>query len=57
MKLKEIALSYFRDFSNKDIASLRGFFANDIVLRDWEIEAEGIESKGAGRFQLISGFN
>ena len=44
MKLKGIALSYFRDFSNKDIASLRGFFANDIVLRDWEIEAEGIEA-------------
>ena len=42
--LKEIALSYFRDFSNKDIASLKGFFANDIVLRDWEIEAEGIEA-------------
>ena len=39
MKLKKIALTYFRDFSNKDIASLKGFFANDIVLRDWEIEA------------------
>ena len=44
MNLKKIALNYFREFSNKNISSLKGFFSNDIVLRDWEIEAEGIEA-------------
>ena len=31
------------DFSNKDILSLDKAFANNIVLRDWEIEAHGRE--------------
>ena len=42
MKLKEIAIKYFDDFSNKKISSLKKVFANDIVLRDWEIEAKGV---------------
>tara|TARA_Y100001978_G_C23503157_1_gene341963 strand:- start:69 stop:401 length:333 start_codon:yes stop_codon:yes gene_type:complete len=44
MTLKEITLKYFNDFSNKDISSLKKVFANDIVLRDWEIEAKGIDA-------------
>ena len=44
MTLKEITLKYFQDFSNKDISSLKKVFANDIVLRDWEIEAKGIDA-------------
>lgn len=44
MKLKEIALKYFKDFSNKDATSLKKVFANDIFLRDWEIEAKGIDA-------------
>ena len=44
MTLKEITLKYFKDFSSKDISSLKEVFANDIVLRDWEIEAKGIDS-------------
>ena len=44
MTLKELTLKYFKDFSSKDISSLKEVFANDIVLRDWEIEAEGIEA-------------
>ncbi len=44
MKLKEIALKYFKDFSNKDPISLKKVFANDIFLRDWEIEAKGIDA-------------
>ena len=44
MTLKDITLKYFKDFSSKDISSLKEVFANDIVLRDWEIEAKGIDS-------------
>ena len=44
MKLKEITLKYFKDFSSKDISSLKMIFANDIILRDWEIEAKGIDA-------------
>lgn len=43
MTLKEISLKYFKDFSSKDILSLKKVFANDIVLRDWDIEAKGID--------------
>ena len=43
MELKKIALDYFSTFSNKNIESLKGFFSNDIVLRDWDIEAKGID--------------
>ena len=44
MTLKDIVKQYFMDFSNKDILSLDKAFANNIVLRDWEIEAHGIDS-------------
>ena len=44
MALKDIVEQYFMDFSNKDILSLEKAFAGNIVLRDWEIEANGIDS-------------
>ena len=44
MELKEIVLSYFIQFSNKNISSLKKFFSNDMVLRDWDIEAKGIDA-------------
>ena len=44
MTLKEITLKYFKDFSSKDISSLKEVFAKDMVLRDWEIEAKGIDA-------------
>ena len=43
MVLKKITLNYFRAFSNKNISLLKEFFSNDIVLRDWDIEAKGID--------------
>ena len=43
MQLKEIVSSYLKCFSEKKISSLKDFFSNDIVLRDWEIEAHGID--------------
>ena len=43
MELKEKVSSYFECFSSKKITSLKDFFSTDIVLRDWEIEAHGID--------------
>ena len=43
MELKEKVLGYLECFSSKKISSLKDFFSNDIVLRDWEIEAHGID--------------
>lgn len=43
MELKEIVKNYFDIFSNKDIQNLKKLFSNDITLKDWEIEANGID--------------
>ena len=42
MELKDLAKRYFDLFSKKDIYNLRILFSKDIVLKDWEIEANGI---------------
>lgn len=42
--MKEIALNYFQTFSRKDLSSLQALFAEDITLRDWDIEAIGRDS-------------
>ena len=42
MKLIEIAKIYFDSFSNKDIQSLKSLFSKKISLKDWDIEAKGI---------------
>lgn len=41
---KSLALKYFEFFSNKDIKNLKLMFSEDVDLRDWEINATGIES-------------
>ena len=42
MELIEIAKRYFDFFSKKDIQNLKNIFSEDIILKDWEIEAKGI---------------
>ena len=42
--LKNIALNYFKTFSNKDIVNLKTFFSEDIELRDWEIKVKGLSN-------------
>ena len=42
MDLKSLSLEYFETFSRKDLDSLALMFADDVVLRDWEISASGI---------------
>ena len=41
---RDIALNYFKLFSNKDIDGLRGMFHKSVTLRDWDIYSEGIDS-------------
>ena len=43
-KLKELALNYFDAFSKGDTVALRCIFSDKICLRDWNIDAVGIES-------------
>ena len=42
--LSEIAKRYFNLFCHANINGLRECFSNDITLRDWELDASGIES-------------
>ena len=37
------ALEYFTTFSEQDSKGLRSMFSDDVVLRDWEIMANGID--------------
>ena len=41
--LLDKALEYFTTFSEKDTEWLRSMFSDDVVLRDWEIMANGID--------------
>ena len=42
--IKDTALSYFKTFSEKNIAGLREMFDDNVTLRDWDIDQKGIES-------------
>ena len=42
--IKEIALSYFQKFSQKNINELRKMFDENVTLRDWEVNEAGIEN-------------
>ena len=42
MELVELAKKYFNYFSNKDIQNLQNLFSKNVILKDWEIEAKGI---------------
>lgn len=43
MDLKSLCLEYFEIFSRKDLDNLALMFTGDVVLRDWEISATGID--------------
>ena len=42
--IKDIALSYFKTFSEKNIDGLREMFDDNVTLRDWDIDKKGIEN-------------
>ena len=41
--LKKLSINYFELFSNKDIENLKLMFDSNVKLRDWEIDAQGID--------------
>ena len=41
--LKDLSLNYFRAFSHSDIKDLQSYFADEICLRDWNVNVQGIE--------------
>jgi hypothetical protein len=43
MNLNDIALNYFDAFQSRDINSLKTFFSVNVSLRDWEINANGMQ--------------
>jgi len=43
MDLKQLATQYFETFSRKDLDGLALMFTGDVTLRDWEINATGID--------------
>ena len=43
MDLIEVTKIYFDAFANKDIKRLKNLFSENIILKDWEIEAKGIK--------------
>ena len=42
--IKDSAQSYFKIFSEKNINGLREMFDDNVMLRDWEIDKQGIEN-------------
>ena len=44
IELKDIIKNYFNYFSNKDIEKLKNLFSNNIRLKDWDIDAKGIDN-------------
>ena len=42
--IKNIALKYFQSFARKDIKALREIFDENVVLRDWETFAQGVNA-------------
>jgi len=42
--MKGIAIKYFNAFESKDISTIKELFDNDVTLRDWEVDAKGVDS-------------
>lgn len=42
--LKSIAQDYFGAFEKKDINKLRELLDSEVVLRDWNVQAKGLEN-------------
>ena len=42
--IKNIALLYFKTFSQKNLNGLKKMFDDDVTLRDWDIDEKGIKN-------------
>jgi hypothetical protein len=58
--LKTTAQEYFNAFERKDIDKLRELFDSEIAIRDWDVEATGMENVlkvNAGIFESFQKIN
>ena len=51
--IKDTALSYFKTFSEKNINGLREMFDQNVSLRDWDIDKQGIDSVLAANLNIF----
>ena len=56
MELVELAKQYFIFFSNKDIKNLKNLFSENVILKDWEIEAKGINEVVEANKKIFNSF-
>jgi hypothetical protein len=52
--IKESAFKYFRAFAEKDINSLRVMLAPAVSLRDWDINADGLDAVIAANLNIFN---
>jgi hypothetical protein len=52
--MKSIAIKYFHAFEGKDLSALRELFDNNVTLRDWEVEATGVDSVIAAATKIFN---
>lgn len=52
--MKSIAIKYFNAFESKDLSTLRELFDNNVTLRDWEVEATGVDSVIAAATKIFN---
>jgi ketosteroid isomerase-like protein len=51
--IKDLALSYFQAFSEKDIDALRAIYSVDVRLIDWELVANGLDAVLAANAKIF----
>jgi ketosteroid isomerase-like protein len=54
---KVIALNYFSVFSNKDLEGLAELLAEDVSLKDWELNSDGKEAVLAATKNIFDAVN
>lgn len=52
--MKKIAIKYFSAFEKKDISTIKELLDINVKLRDWDIEATGIDSVIAASINIFN---
>ena len=55
--IKDSAQSYFTIFSEKNINGLREMFDDNVTLRDWDIDKQGIENVLKANLNIFQNVN
>ena len=52
--IKNLANEYFLAFSNKDLFKIQSMFSQNIILRDWDISAQGFDQVSAANQNIFN---